>query len=392
MTDRIHVPVSKGECCGCSICAEICPVTAIEMKEDDEGFVYPIVDESKCIKCGKCLRCCAFSNSTKDENNDLDPAYYAKYNDINVRMKSQSGAVFFAVSDYILKNKGVVYGCILDNENNVRHIRADNLIDRDKMCRSKYVISDIKGITSSLSQDLLQGKSVLFTGTGCQVDAVRKYIIQKDIDSSKLYTLDIVCHGCASPRLFKDYISFLEKKYKGMVSNFVFRDKEICGWDGHIETFIIGNKKYKSTFYREIFHTDLCIRPSCYNCKYCKINRGSDLTIADAWGIKKVLPEFNDNRGASLVICHSEKGKKLISEISDVCLIETVDIKETMQPNLKNPTECKGNREEFWKIYKDRKIDGIVKKYGHVSLKRKIVYFIKYKARQVLQSHKYYLP
>lgn len=385
------VPINKSECCGCTACMNICPTNAISMKNDSEGFVYPSVDTSKCINCGLCDKNCSFFNKKKMERS-INTIYVAKHKNLNTRMNSRSGAVFVASSDWILQNNGVIYGCILDNNMYVKHIRADNITTRNLMCKSKYAQSDISNIINQIITDLNNNLMVLFTGTGCQIEGLLSVLKVKKIDYSKLYTIDLICHGCASPLIFNDYIKYLEKKHNGKITSFDFRDKTLCGWDGYIESYIINNYKYKSSIYREIFNTDLCIRPSCYNCKYCTTNRNSDITIGDAWGIKKSMPNFNDNRGVSIFIIQSQKGSELFEQIQKDCDIAELPIEKMLQPNLKAPSKPKGNREEFWKIYYECGIEGIIDKYGKVSLNKKFKSFFGYRLRKIIQHKKYYLP
>ena len=385
------VPGKKDECCGCSVCISVCPAKAISMETDREGFYYPAIDNEKCTNCGLCEKFCAFKSFSKKPSS-IDTVYVAKHKDVDTRMKSRSGGVFSAVSEWILSDGGSVYGCVLDEKLKAVHIRAVDTSTRDQMCKSKYVQSDMTGIIDMVISDLQNGKKVLFSGTGCQVDAVISVCNSMKIDCSSLFTMDIICHGCVSPKIYSDYIAWLESKYRGKVSSFDFRDKTARGWDGHIESYVINGKKHKSTIYREIFYTNLCLRPSCYNCKYAVVERNSDITIADAWGIKKAAPAFNDNRGVSMFIVQSENGKKLLEVIREKCEVLNLPLEEMMQGNLKSPSRAKGNREEFWNEYYEKGIVGIIKKYGKEPSVKKIKNFFKYKARQVLQSDKYYLP
>lgn len=385
------VPISKEECCGCSICAHICPKAAIVMKPDSEGFLYPEVDTGKCVSCGLCRNACAFSSYVQPEKDKHD-FYLVKHKNTDVRMDSQSGGVFTAVSDWILEQQGLVYGCILDKDMKAKHARAENKEQRNKMCKSKYVQSEIDSVLADIADDLRDGRFVLFTGTGCQVDGVLSYMKAKRVPTEKLYTMDIICHGCASPMLFADYIAWLEKKFKSKVEDFNFRDKRLRGWDGHVESYRISGKKRMSTVWRQIYHTDLCLRPSCTNCHYSTVNRRADITTGDAWGIKKVRPEFNDNRGVSLTIIQSEKGEQLLSYMKSVCDVESIEQEKMLQGCLVHPAKPTGNREQFWKTYDSEHIDGLIRRYGQVTFKKKVKSFFGYRARKILQRNKYYLP
>lgn len=333
-----------------------------------------------------------FGGIDMSNNQDSICTYIAKHKNQEVRMKSRSGAFFVAVSDIILSNNGCVYGCILDQNNKVIHARATNKVERDKMCKSKYAQSKIGEIYNLVEKDLKEKRHVLFSGTGCQVQGLLNYLDVKKVDRSLLSTIDIVCHGVASPRLFREYIGFLQKKYHGPVEKFEFRDKTIHGWDDYIESFVINGKKYKDIKWRGIFNSDLCLRPSCYECRFATVNRKSDFTIADAWGIKQADPDFNDNRGVSFILANSEKAFLMLEEISDKCEIRQVSLNGYYQGNLKSPTKIKNSREDFWKLYSKDGIEGTINEYGNISLKKRIKSYVKYKLRQIIQRKKYYLP
>lgn len=284
-----------------------------------------------------------------------------------------------------------MYGCVLNDKLQAVHVRAVTKEERDRMCKSKYVQSDMRGVPEQVAADLREGKEVLFTGTGCQVEGLIAALDALRIDRSKLYTIDIVCHGCASPAVFADYLDYLGKK-KGKVTAFEFRDKSLRGWDGHVESAVINGKKIPGTTYREIFHTDLCLRPSCYRCSCAAVERRSDLTIADAWGIKTALPEFNDNRGVSMFLVQNEKGEQLLQWIRESCEVQALPLEKMMQSNLQRPSKPKGDRAAFWQVYQEKGIDGIVKRYGNVPFKRRLESAVKYRLRQLTQAKRYFLP
>lgn len=372
------VPINKQECCGCGICVKTCIFNAITMVRDEEGFLYPFVDSEKCKKCHSCVAKCSFYNF-KSQEKAAPEVFIGRNKDIDIRLNSRSGAIFVAISDVILKENGVVYGCVLDNENQILHIRAEDKNKRNEMCKSKYAQSNIIGIIDDVITDLKKGRKVLFTGTGCQVQAILDYAKEfKDIDLNNLYTVDFVCHGVVSPLIFEEYINWLGEKYNAKIESFNFRDKSIMGWEEHFESFIVKGKKKFKNIYRNIFYTNLCLRPSCYNCKYTTVNRESDITISDAWGIQKACPELHDNKGASTIIIHNTKGKKLFEEFKKDCDIAEVKIEDILQNNLHTPSKCNGNRDEFWNDYKKYGFSFLVKKYGTQKFTRRVKLKIKY--------------
>lgn len=385
-----NVPSQKEECCGCAACVNTCPKHAIEMKMDFEGFLYPSVDESQCVSCGLCLNNCSFLKR-QPVHNLIPKSFIVRHNNEKTRMNSRSGAVFVSCSDFILKKKGVVYGCVM-NGNKAIHVRAESKKDRDEMCRSKYVQSDTQKIYSQIQEDLITGKYVLFSGTGCQVDAVVQYLKRKHVDMSNFYSMDLVCHGAPSPRLFSEYFEYMENLYKGKIEHFEFRDKSVCGWDDHIETFEINGVKHFSTKWRELFYTNAISRPSCSNCKYAALNRAGDITFADAWGIKQAAPEIHDNRGVSSILVNSKKGEDLLTYVQNECYVKEVPLNVIMQHNMKKTSMPTVNREKLWKVYSENGIAGLIECYGRQSVFIRLKQKIKYILRKIYYGKKMFLP
>ena len=200
------------DCCGCTACASICTHDAITMKPDKLGFLYPEVDESKCTDCGLCEKVCAFhDNYDKSMNLPLPDAYAARHKDMREVETSRSGAAFIAISDYIIENGGVVYGAGYTDHFRVVHKRAVTKEERNEFKGSKYVQSDLNNVFRKVKDDLKNGKVVMFSGTPCQTAGLNSYVGKKLREN--LFLVDIVCHGVPAPFLWRDYISYLEKKH-----------------------------------------------------------------------------------------------------------------------------------------------------------------------------------
>lgn len=228
------------DCCGCTACASICVHNAITMKPDALGFLYPKVDESKCVDCGLCERVCQFNGHYDCSLNLLQPiAYAARHKDISEVMKSRSGAAFVAISDYILEQGGVVYGAGYKDHFRVAHKRAATKEERDEFRGSKYVQSDMTGVFRQVKEDLKNGLVVLFSGTPCQTSGLNAFVGKKLREN--LYLVDIVCHGVPGPYIWRDYLEYLEKKHGSKITYVNFRDKELYGWKAHKETFKFEN-------------------------------------------------------------------------------------------------------------------------------------------------------
>ncbi len=354
----------KQECSGCSACIDICPTKAITMKKDEEGFLYPAVDQLKCIKCGKCDRICGFVPKQKQElGYELPKAFGVKHKDERERETSRSGAAFIAFTDIILDRGGIVYGAAMQEDFSVCHVRATTKKERDCMKTAKYVQSNVTGIYSKVAEDLKNGKEVVFSGTPCQVSGLKIMLESLNMNTDKLVCCDLVCHGVPSPQIWEDYLHYIERKYKKKIREACFRDKQF-GWEAHCESFVMedGNK-IVSRDYTDLFYEHIMLRPSCHNCHYANIRRVGDLTLADFWGIEKNDANFNDNRGVSLVLVSSEKGMKLLEQVKhDIEWFET-SITKCLQPTLVKPSVASPRRELFWQDYQKLEFAEFLKKY-----------------------------
>ncbi len=311
--------------------------------------------------------------------NETPEAYACKHKDLEIRMASRSGGVFTAVSDIILDNGGVVYGCALDENFAAVHKRATTPQQRNEFRKSKYVQSDIGDSFLSVKNDLNNGLEVLFSGTPCQVDGLIHFLDLSNVSAEKLLTMDLVCHGVPSPKLWRDYLNYQEKKH-GKIIDAEFRNKRDFGWKDHVETLEFKDKKINSHIYTNIFYKNYALRRSCHECKYTsKQQRVADLTLADFWGIDSIDKDFNDNKGVSLILVSSEKGMRYFDLIVDKNMIEAKRVKldDVNQKSLNTPYIYTNNKEVFWDYYKKHGFEGIVRKYSIgnplVSLAKKIL-------------------
>lgn len=284
--------------------------------------------------------------------------FAVKHKHEQIRADSRSGGIFTAISDQFL-NGGVVYGCILDEDFNAKHIRVENKTGRDRMRGSKYIQSKMGECFKQVKKDLDDGRDVLFSGTSCQVAGLRCYLQR---EYTNLFCIDIVCHGVPSPKVWHRYLEWISNGEN--VSEVDFRNKSDFGWESHIETIKIGDKKINSEYFRNLFYGHNIIRPSCYECPYKSIHHPGDITIADYWGIDKAAPGFNDNEGVSLVLVNTEKGGKTFEKAkNDVVWVET-RIEDSMQPPLIAPFPAPKERVQFWKDFEEKDFSYIAKKYG----------------------------
>lgn len=371
----------KADCCGCTACASICPKDAITMEPDTLGFKYPNIDLSKCIDCGLCEKVCAFNDSYDKSLNLKEPEIYAaRHKDIHEIETSRSGAAFIAISDYILENGGIVYGVGYKDHFRVAHKRATTKEDRNEFKGSKYVQSDLDGIFRQVKEDLKLGNTVLFSGTPCQTAGLNSYIGKKL--RVNLVLVDIVCHGVPSPYIWRDYLAYIEKKYKSKIVKVDFRDKSRVGWSGHIESFVFENEiKEESNLYTLLFYKHVMFRASCQKCYYTNLIRPSDITLADFWGWEKTDPFMNiDNKGISLVLVNTIKGINLLNKIKSSINLLSVDLEKCMQPNMSRSTLFSSQYYDFEKDYKLYGFGKILRKYcnlGYWKYINKILFWIK---------------
>ena len=345
------------QCSGCTACYSSCPTDAISMKKDDEGFLYPVIDPEKCINCNKCRKVCPFNNPI--EKREFNSKIYAfTHSDTAVLANSTSGGAFTAISDGVLKDKGVVFGAVYTPELAVCHVGANTKAQRDKMCGSKYLQSNIGQSFKEIKTSLETGKTVLFSGTPCQVAGLKSYLSGNKTPGA-LITVDFLCHGVMSPLLFEDYIRFVEKKTKKKIIAHDCR-KKFYGW-GHCESNVFSDESedHKSRFsqlHKRLFYMDVGERPSCYNCKFCSIERYSDITIGDFWGIEKYDKEMFDKNGVSLIIVNSLQGEKVLKSILPTGRIREESIQYVLpkQPHLSTPIKMTDERIQFWSNYKKR--------------------------------------
>lgn len=365
------------DCCGCSACMAICPTNAISMQENEKGFEVPTIDTALCVSCGLCDKVCAFQAKKDVANGSHRFAVAARHKEEPVRAKSRSGGAFMAIAKWIIEQQGVVYGVAITPDLQVEHQRADTLADCAAFQGSKYVQSKLQNCMKLAAQDLKDGKYVLFSGTACQIGGLLSFLNLKHVPTDKLVTCDLVCHGVAGPKMFRDYCSWLAQKYKKPVSDFNFRDKSV-GWSQHVESYVVDNKKQYNNAYTQLYYCGADWRNSCYECHYTSVNRVSDFTLADCWGAEHKLPELFDNKGISLLLVNTPKAEKIYGDIAGMLSAKTVSIEDFMQPQLQHPPIKSPEYDQFWDMYLNQGFDAIVKRYGKQDLQSRAKRWVKW--------------
>lgn len=360
-------------CCGCTACESICPQHCIEMKKDEEGFLYPVVEKDKCIKCELCQKVCVIG--AKTQQRDVLGAYAAMNLDSYTRMISSSGGIFALLSEKVISENGVVFGAVLlDDCETVKHTIARNSSELRKMYGSKYMQSDLRGVYPQVKEALRNGKKVLFTGTPCQINGLRLFLGK---EYENLLLVDIICHGVPSPALWSKYVASIEKKYHATVTDVNFRSKKY-GWQDFGINRI--DKQNRELFiskdqdpYMQMFLRNYCLRPSCYQCSAKEI-RYSDITIGDFWGIENILPEMNDGMGTSAVIVRTEKGEAYFKQVASGMRVKETEYKVIVQHNSAEVKSVykPAQRERFFVDMNSKSFSALQRKYLKKSVKSKL--------------------
>lgn len=371
----IHIKEKK-RCCGCNACVQRCPKSCITMREDSEGFLYPEVNKEVCIDCGLCEKVCPVIH----QGTERKPLaiYAAKNKDEKIRLLSSSGGVFTALAERVIDEGGVVFGAKFDEDWSVVHDYTETKEGLATFRGSKYVQSGIGDSFKKAEQFLKAGRKVLFSGTPCQIAGL-KVFLRKEYDN--LLTVDFICHGVPSPGVWREYLKEetarqcggkntvlshpIIKSKDARIKSISFRDK-CLGWkkysfaftlsvpDGHgaKNTVLLSEPLYKNIFLRG-FLADLYLRPSCHDCPAKSFKSGSDFTIGDFWGVENVMPEIDDDKGVSVVMVNTDKGKIICKEMTIICYKVTFDDVVAANPALICSVDLNRNRNTFYRKYMD---------------------------------------
>lgn len=356
----------KQDCCGCSACVQRCPRHCISMKEDAEGFLYPDVDMTQCIDCGICEKVCPWLNL--HEKSKIQDVLGAKNIDRKERMESSSGGVFIALAKKVIENGGVVFGAVFNECWEVVHTYAENLKNVKSMMGSKYMQSRMENSYREAEGFLKRGRTVLFTGCPCQITGLHNYLGK---EYHNLISVDFLCHGVPSPGVWRKYLTEVStsfpKEINGISLDFStkitgidFRNKQQSGWKNFYLTItglsngtekVLLSDKHKNNPFMKGFLGDLYLRPSCYNCK-CKNGAShSDLTIADFWGISSIMPDFDDDKGVSLVLVNTDKGRNVLALCDLEIRKSTLDDARRFNGGFKETVIIPPKRDAFFHHY-----------------------------------------
>ena len=415
--------IKKEDCVGCNACVQRCPKQCISYHEDEQGFLYPKVDESLCIKCGLCEKVCPVINQA--EPRKPIAVYAARNLDTEVQKNSSSGGVFFALAKSVIEQGGVVFGAKFNDKWEVVHDYAETLDGIRAFQGSKYVQSRIEDNFAKAERFLKDGRKVMFTGTPCQLAGLRLFL-RKDY-GEQLLKVDVVCHGVPSPLIWREYLKFITARPTGAPAgkntDFIslngipasagisFRDKKL-GWEKYgfsvrtaatngsgensdFQSAIRQNPEGKFIFFEthdknlfmQIFLRDLDLRPSCYDCPTKCGKAHSDITLADFWGVEKLLPQAYDSNGVSLILIHTLRGNMAVESLP----IETykTDYGAAIESNrsIEKSVSCPPQYNFFWKKFNKGGFESIttLTNIMHRSLIQRIISKLKIIIQRVIR-------
>ena len=370
-TKHINI-TSKEDCCGCTACKNICPKNAIEMVADNEGFLYPKINTKKCVDCGLCKKTCPVLNKQKNEKIE-QKGYIFQYKDDDIRKESTSGGFFTAIAEYTLDKNGVVYGVSLDKKFVAKHERVTKKEDLWKFRNSKYVQSDPNQTFSQVKNDLDKNKLVLYSGTACQTEGLKRYL-QKDYKN--LITVDVICRSVPSPLLWKKYIE--EKNKDNNIDKVYFREKKygykysnLCL---HSKDRIVYNNGIDTDPYLRAFFSNIASRPSCYNCKFKEQYHKSDFTIWDCFDVDKYDSTFDDDIGTTRVLVNSKKAEEIFKTISKTHNTKEIDTDKIVNNfhQMFNSIKYNSRRKNFFDELNSKECDEVIKEFFPNKLKNRI--------------------
>lgn len=355
MTRPPELP-SPRRCCGCAACHDTCPAAAIRMVPDAEGFAHPFIDATRCLGCGRCGIVCPVLHS--GEARSPVSVRAVKSRDDALRLASSSGGVFSLLAVRVLERGGVVYGAVFDPEDGrIRHVRVATPDGLAPIRGSKYVQSDMAGVYRAVLSDIGAGRSVLFSGTPCQIAAMRCYV---GGSVASLLLCEIVCMGVSSPLAFETYLASMDSGRR--VLSVSFRSKRV-GW----KHFSMELSSPDGVFHSETLRVDpylngmlarLFLRPSCSSCAFRGLRSGADVTLGDFWNVHRRFPDMDDDKGTSLVLANTERGEMAVRGVLSACDFRETDwlyavevnpaLVRSKRPNRRRATffQCVG-QEEF---------------------------------------------
>ena len=353
----------KTICTGCSACAAACPQGCISMARDEEGFLRPQIDRALCIECGMCERSCPVLHVPAVGQESA--AFAAKAAQEDILRQSTSGGIFTLLCRWVLERGGAVFGAAYEEDHSVAHRKIDSEEELPRLRFAKYTQSVMGNTFAQVRQELEDGRHVLFSGTPCQAAGLKTYLGRP---YEKLVLVDVICHGVPSPEVWAHYMRYRgETDAAGELPAKINMRSKCTGWPSYSVEFSYEN----GAVYRALNHEDpfmrgfvrdLYLRPSCHDCRFKGASRCSDFTLGDYWGVWSQLPTYDDQRGTSLVLVHSAKGRGIWAEICGDARWQQVVLPDCLAENpaaVRSP-EVPENRDAFWARYRSEDFSRLI--------------------------------
>ena len=378
-------------CTGCHACASICPKECIVMKDAGEGFLFPVIDLESCVQCGRCEKVCPVLHEQKKSIHTQ--AFAMKNKDEDERRRSTSGGVFSLIAKQIIDAGGIVYGAAYDENFSVRHISVEDDGRLTFLQGAKYAQSIIGTTFVDVESELKRGREVLFSGTPCQCAGLKAFL---GTEYDNLITVDLICHGVPSPKVWQIYIDYRSgKENNGKRPVKINMRSKASGWSRYSAEFDYGEgqitriQNNQDSFIRA-FIGNICLRSSCSDCAAKGVERCTDLTLGDYWGVWNQHPEFDDNKGVSIVFVHSEKGKNALQRVAENAEWIEVSVEDAYKENtsLMVPSKAHEKRKDFLDEIAGENFGEVVEKYFPTAITNKIGILgrVKRKVKQILQG------
>ena len=374
MTDKaIQLFKNKYRCCGCNACEMICGKKAITMIEDEYGFRFPQIDTEKCVGCGSCQKVCCINNEV--ELCKPGTVYAASYKNKDISAKSASGGIFAALAKQVLTEGGIVFGSAYTKQFDVEVISIEKIEDLPRLQGSKYVQSSMNSSFLKIKSELQTGRTVLFCGVPCQVEALKRFLGRS---YENLLLVDIVCHGVPSNRMLKDYLAFLADKKQMEIQSIQFRTKtkgqNVYGEIAYRQVSHTGEIayrqepliSYKSSYYK-LFLNCQTFRDSCYHCKFAGTKRRGDISLCDYWGIEDEHPDFVKEvekeglAGISAIMLNTNAGIAFFERLKQEFLLRESTVEQVAKhnPQLQAPSVETAERKQVLDCYRQRGYQGV---------------------------------
>lgn len=342
---------NKSQCCGCSACFSVCPQQCISMQKDEEGFRYPQIDKAACVNCGACENVCPILHRKKGAL--LPQAYTLQIKNTDTLYNSAAGGAFSAIGRKIIERGGYVFGAAYNENFVVKHTVAKNISELAKFRSSKYVQSDPSDCFKQVRKLLNDNERVCYSGTPCQIAGLKAFL-RKEYDN--LVTVDLVCKGVSSPKVFEQYVSKMRME-NGSIENINFKRKTYGYHSSTMSVDFVNGARYSKGGITDLmmrsFRANICLRPSCSECAFKGGERVSDLTLFDCWHYTELTGKKDNDKGHTSVLVHTEKGNKLLEACGDIADIDLISAKEAIHYDgvmVNNKVTNHVKRKEFFDV------------------------------------------